>query len=375
MLKFSFSSIVFAAILIFTISCNSNNSDSKTNGTDTTTVKDTDTLVPVSKPLISNIYTADPSAHLFEGKIYIYSSHDIDAGIPENDKGDHFAMKDYHILSMDSINGTVTDHGVGIDIKDIPWAGRQLWAPDAAYSNGTYYLYFPVRDKSDVFHIGVATSTSPAGPFEAQPKPIAGSFSIDPAVFEDSDGSFYMYFGGLWGGQLQNWRTGEYDSTSNEPTPDEPALSCKVAKLSKNMLTFSEAVKDAAVVDKDGTPLLAKDNSKRYFEGPWMHKYNGKYYLSYSTGDTHFLVYATGDSPYGPFTYQGVLMTPVHGWTTHHSIIEVNGKWYIFYHDTELSGKTHLRNIKVTELKHNADGSIETIEPYVKNKLVMETLS
>src|ERR1700731_2842650 len=104
----------------------------------------------LSKPLISSIYTADPSAHVFNGKIYIYPSHDIDAGIPENDNGDHFAMRDYHILSMDSIGGKVTDNGVGLDIKDIPWAGRQLWAPDAAYKNGAYYLYFPVKDKKDV---------------------------------------------------------------------------------------------------------------------------------------------------------------------------------------------------------------------------------
>jgi len=87
----------------------------------------------LSKPLISSIYTADPSAHVFNGKIYIYPSHDIDAGIPENDNGDHFAMRDYHILSLDYIGGPVTDHGVALDIKDIAWAGRQLWAPDAAY--------------------------------------------------------------------------------------------------------------------------------------------------------------------------------------------------------------------------------------------------
>src|SRR5471030_2427073 len=129
----------------------------------------------LSQPLISSIYTADPSAHVFNGKIYIYPSHDIDAGIPENDNGDHFAMKDYHILSMDSIGGKVTDNGVALDIKDIPWAGRQLWAPDAAYKNGIYYLYFPVKDKNDVFHIGVATSKNPAGPFKAQPQPITGS--------------------------------------------------------------------------------------------------------------------------------------------------------------------------------------------------------
>src|ERR1700761_3652855 len=84
----------------------------------------------LNEPLIKGIYTADPSAHVFNGKIYIYPSHDIDAGIPENDNGDHFAMRDYHIFSLDRISGPVTDHGVAIDIKDIPWAGRQLWAPE-----------------------------------------------------------------------------------------------------------------------------------------------------------------------------------------------------------------------------------------------------
>ena len=102
--------------------------------------------------------------------------------MPENDKGDHFAMRDYHILSMDSVGGKVTDHGVALDTKDIPWAGRQLWAPDAAFKSGTYYLYFPVKDKQDVFRIGVATSSSPTGPFKAEPKPMEGSFSIDPAA-------------------------------------------------------------------------------------------------------------------------------------------------------------------------------------------------
>jgi GH43 family beta-xylosidase len=149
----------------------------------------------LSEPLIKNIYTADPSAHVFNGKIYIYPSHDIDAGIPENDNGDHFAMRDYHIFSLDRIGGPVTDHGVALDIKDIPWAGRQLWAPDAAYKNRMYYLYFPLKDKQDIFRIGVATSRHPAGPFKAQSHPMAGSFSIDPAVFVDSDGSTYMYFG------------------------------------------------------------------------------------------------------------------------------------------------------------------------------------
>ncbi len=325
----------------------------------------------LSKPLISSIYTADPSAHVFNGKIYIYPSHDIDAGIPENDNGDHFAMRDYHILSLDKIGGPVTDHGVALDIKDIPWAGRQLWAPDAAYRNGTYYLYFPVKDKQDAFHIGVATSKNPAGPFKALPKPMEGSYSIDPAVFTDADGSSYMYFGGIWGGQLQRWKNGKYDANGSKTDwkqDNAPAISCKVVKLKKNMTEFDGPVKDALIVDSAGHPLLGKDHNRRFFEGSWMHKYNGKYYFTYSTGDTHYLCYAIGTSPMGPFTYTGRFMQPVQGWTTHHSIIEFKGKWYIFYHDTEISGKTHLRNVKVTELKHTADGKIQMINTYTVSK-------
>lgn len=318
------------------------------------------------KPLVSHIYTADPSAHVFNNKIYIYPSHDIEANVPEDDEGAHFNMRDYHILSMDNIGGKVTDHGVALDLKDIPWAGRQLWAPDAAYKNGTYYLYFPVKDKQDVFRMGVATSKSPTGPFKAEPKPIPGSYSIDPAVFTDTDGKSYMYFGGIWGGQLQRWHTGTYEAKGSKTDlskDNEPALSAKVARMSNDMLTFAEPVKDVQILDKDGKPLLGGDHDRRFFEGGWMHRYNGKYYFSYSTGDTHFLAYAIGDSPYGPFTYQGVLMNPVTGWTTHHSIVELNKKWYIFYHDVELSGKTHLRNVKVRELTRKPDGTFETITP------------
>jgi len=321
----------------------------------------------LSQPLIKTIYTADPSAHVFNGKLYIYPSHDIDAGIPENDNGDHFAMRDYHILSMDNINGPVTDHGVALDIKNIPWAGRQLWAPDCAYKNGTYYLYFPVKDKKDVFHIGVATSKNPAGPFKAEPEPIKGSFSIDPAVFTDTDRQSYMYFGGIWGGQLQRWATGKYDANGSKTDlmkDNAAALSCKVAKLSGDMKEFDGPVRDVVILDNKGKPLLGKDHDRRFFEGSWMHKYNGKYYFTYSTGDTHYLAYAIGDHPYGPFHYKGIFLKPVEGWTTHHSIVEFKGKWYLFYHDTQLSGKTHLRNVKVTPLYHRPDGSIAMIDPF-----------
>lgn len=309
--------------------------------------------------LTPGIYTADPSAHVFDGRIYIYPSHDIESGIPENDNGDHFDMRDYHVFSMDDVNGEVTDHGVVLDVKNIPWAGRQLWAPDVARKNGKYYLYFPLKDQNDIFRIGVAVSNKPEGPFVPQSDPIKGSHSIDPAVLEDNDGNYYMYFGGLWGGQLQRYRNNKAIECGHEPADNEPALSAKVVKLADDMLEFAEEPRNAVILDENGEPLKAGDHDRRYFEGPWMHKYNGKYYLSYSTGNTHQLCYAVGDSPYGPFTYKGVILTPVVGWTTHHSICEVKGKWYLFYHDSVPSGgKTWLRSIKVRELYYNSDGTI-----------------
>jgi hypothetical protein len=313
--------------------------------------------------LVSDNYSADPSAHVFNGRIYIYPSHDIDAGIPENDLGDHFDMRDYHVYSMDSVDGEVTDHGVVLDVKHIPWAGRQLWAPDAACKDGKYYLYFPLKDKTDVFRIGVAVGDKPEGPFIPQDNPIKGSYSIDPAVLDDEDGNFYMYFGGLWGGQLQRYRNNKAIECGHEPADDEPALCARVAKLSHNMLEFDEVPRDVLILDEHGAPIKAGDHDRRYFEGPWVHKYNGKYYFSYSTGNTHFLCYAIGDNPYGPFTYMGQILTPVVGWTTHHSICEFKGKWFLFYHDSVPSGgKTWLRSIKVVELNYNPDGTIQPMD-------------
>ena len=305
---------------------------------------------------------ADPSAHVFNGKIYIYPSHDVESGIPENDNGDHFDMRDYHVFSMESIDGEVTDHGKALDVKDIPWAGRQLWDCDIAHKDGTYYLYFPLKDQTDIFRIGVATSDKPEGPFKPLDAPMKGSFSIDPCIFEE-DGTHYMYFGGLWGGQLQRYREGKAIECGAEPAEQEPALPPRVARLADNMLEFAEPSKAVVILDENGEPLAAGDHDRRFFEASWLHKYNGKYYFSYSTGNTHRLCYATGDNPYGPFTYQGVILTPVVGWTTHHSIIEFKGKSYLFFHDSVPSGgKTWLRSMKVVELEYDTEGRIITLE-------------
>lgn len=310
------------------------------------------------------MYTADPSAHVFENRIYIYPSHDLDIDSIDNDNGDQYQMTDYHVFSMESAEGRVTDHGEVLHVKDVPWASRQMWAPDAAYKNGEYYLYFPARDKENNFRIGVARSKSPSGPFKAEANYIKKSFSIDPCSFVDDDGSAYVYFGGLWGGQLEKYTTGQFNPDGKEPAPDAPAVCPRIARLTEDMLEFSEDPRKIVILDEKGNPLLAGDEERRYFEGPWMHKYKGKYYFSYSTGSTHFLVYAVGDNPYGPFTYKGRILPPVIGWTTHHSIVEFKNKWYLFYHDSSLSGGVnHKRCLKMQELKYDGQGHIIPMEP------------
>lgn len=356
--------------------------DAATQATDTqeAETQDASTSKYLEEPLVTEIYTADPSVHVWEdGRIYVYPSHDIDAGIPDDDLGSQYAMRDYIVLSMDEPGGDVTIHPVGLDVDDVPWADKQMWAPDAAEKDGKYYLYFPAKDKDGIFRIGVAVSDSPTGPFTAEESWIEGTYSMDPSVFEDDDGSHYLYIGGIWGGQLQRWVDGEYmddpewatDAQFDDPTTreddvnfdDRPQHAPIVAKLSDDMISLAEPLREILVIDADGNPIQMKDHERRFFEAPWVNKINGKYYLSYSTGNTHRIVYATGDSPYGPFTYQGVVLDPVEGWTNHHSIFEFEGQYYLAYHDTQLSGRNHLRNAKITPLTIKDDGTIVTVDP------------
>jgi hypothetical protein len=242
---------------------------------------------------------------------------------------------------------------------------------------------FPARDTEGIFRIGVASADKPEGPFQAEESYIRGSYSIDPAVFVDdganSNGEAYLYFGGIWGGQLQCWvepailskQEGENELNAlvfdaSRSGPQEPsgkgalALGPRVARLSEDMRSLDEPVREIHILDPEtGEPIAADDHDRRFFEAAWLHRYNGTYYFSYSTGDTHYLVYATGSSPYGPFTYRGRILEPVLGWTTHHSIAEFQGKWWLFYHDCELSnGVDHLRSVKMREIVYDEAGAI-----------------
>lgn len=317
----------------------------------------------MKKYLFPSDYMADPSAHVFNGKIYIYPSHDREGSASENDNGDHFDMKDYHCLSLeDPENGICKDEGKILDIKDVPWGGRQLWDSDVVEKNGKYYLVFCLKDRTDIFRLGVAVSENPEGPFIPQPDPIRGSYSIDPCLFKDDDGEIYCYFGGIWGGQLQFYKDNKITELPVLPKGTEAALQPRVSRMAEDMLQFAEDPRPVVILDENNEPMMA-ENPHHFFEASWMHKYNGKYYFSYSTGDTHMLCYAVGDNPYGPFKFEGVIMTPVVGWTTHHSICEFKGKWYLFHHDSVPSGgKTWLRSLKVCELTYDKDGKIQTIK-------------
>ena len=321
----------------------------------------------IAPAIIQHIFTADPSAHVFNGKLYIYPSHDLAHDGGSNDNGDQYQMEDYHVFSMESPDGPVTDHGCVLHMKDVPWVSKQMWAPDAATKNGKYYLYFPARDKDGIFRIGVAVGEKPEGPFIPEKDYIQGTYSIDPAVFVDDVGKVYIYLGGLWGGQLEKWESGKFDpSVDNfEGQIGKKAFSPLVSELNDDMISLKEPLKEVKIVDEKGEEIESLDTTRRFFEAAWLHKYNGKYYFSYSTGDTHCIAYGIGDSPYGPFTYKGNVLNPVIGWTNHHSIVEWQSKWYVFYHDCSLSeGVNHKRSVKFAEIKYNADGTIQTVDPY-----------
>jgi hypothetical protein len=242
---------------------------------------------------------------------------------------------------------------------------RSHGRPDAARKGGNYFLYFPAMDADGVFRIGCATSRRPEGPFVADPRPIAGTYSIDPSAFADDDGEHYLLWGGIWGGQLHRWESGDFDAdpAAVHDTGKGAAVAPRIARLTESMHQLAHAPHRVIVHDPSGAPILAADRARRFFEGAWMHKHAGTYYLSYSTGDTHCIVYATARSPYGPFTFRGVLSPPVHGWTHHHSIVQVDGQWRFYYHDAEISGQTHLRHLKrPVPLTHQEDGSILAVD-------------
>ncbi len=292
-------------------------------------------------PIIRDQFTADPSARVFNGKVYVFPSHDIPTPPEKPGRKDWFCMADYHVFSSENLTDW-TDHGVIVSQNTVPWVDStsySMWAPDCIERNGKFYFYFPAN-KSVAgpngrrgFGIGVAVADQPEGPYVPQPEPIAGIFGIDPNVLIDPDGQAYIY-----------WSMGNIF----------------VAKLKENMLEL------------DSEPqIIANLPDKGLKEGPWVFERNGIYYLTFPHVENKIerLEYAMGDSPMGPFTMTGVIMdeSPMNCWTNHHSTIERDGQWYLFYHQNALSPHFDKnRSACIDSLFFNNDGTIRKVIPTLR---------
>jgi GH43 family beta-xylosidase len=292
--------------------------------------------VSAQNPFIKNQFTADPTARVFNGKVYVYPSHDIPSPIER--LKEWFCMADYHVFSSENLVDWV-DHGVIVSQDKVPWVNSEsysMWAPDCIYRNGKYYFYFPasVRDSTIGYGsmVGVAVADNPEGPFIAQPNPIKGLNGIDPCTLIDKEGQAYIY----WAGR-----------------------GLSVAKLKENMLEL------------DSEPVQVQGLPEGFKEGPFVFERNNKYYFTFPwiQDKTETLAYAMSDGPMGPFEFKGIIMeqSPTGCWTNHHSIIEYKSQWYLFYHHNDYSPDFDKnRSIRVDSLFFNSDGTIQQIVPTLR---------
>lgn len=292
-------------------------------------------FINAQNPIIRDQFSADPTARVFNGRVYVYPSHDIIAK-PGQGRPNWFCMADYHVFSSDNLTDW-KDHGVIVSQNKVAWVDStsySMWAPDCIERNGKYYFYFPSNANSTVegrgFRIGVAIANKPEGPFVPQTKPIEGVRGIDPNVFIDDDGQAYLYWsqGNIYG-----------------------------AKLKENMLELASEVFTLKEFPAAGLK-----------EGPFLFKRNGKYYMTYPHVQNKIerLEYAIGDSPLGPFKFTGVIMdeSPMNCWTNHHSFIEFKDQWYLFYHQNAYSPKFDKnRSVCIDSMFFNNDGTIRKVIP------------
>ncbi len=288
-------------------------------------------------PLIMNQYTADPSARVFGGQVYVYPSHDILATKGHGRIG-WFCMQDYHVFSSPNLTDW-TDHGVIVSQNKVNWVDSNaysMWAPDCIDRNGKFYFYFPSQVKASYgrgFGVGVAISDKPYGPFIPQQEPIKGVHGIDPNVFIDKDGQAYLY-----------WAQGNIFA----------------AKLKDNMLELASEPK-----------ILGDLPDKGLKEGPYLFERKGIYYLTYPhvANKIERLEYAMSKNPLGPFTFGGVIMDESASgcWTNHQSIIEFKNQWLLFYHNDDLSPNfDKARSIRADSLFFNEDGTIRKVIPTLR---------
>ena len=295
-------------------------------------------------PIIRDQFTADPTARVFNDRIYLYPSHDIFP--PEGQRQDWFSMEDYHVFSSENLTEW-TDHGMIVTQNKVPWVrpnSYSMWAPDCVYRNGKYYFYFPSAPAAGGgFAVGVAIADRPEGPFIPEPEPIKGINGIDPCVLLASDGNAYIFWG--------NGRCAKLKDNMKELADDNPRETVKWGNREMEMVGVS----------------CLKDLPNRQAEGPFAFEYNGNYYLTYPyvREKTEVLAYAMSKNPMGPYEYKGLIMAeqPNGCWTNHHSIVNYKGQWYLFYHHNYFSPRDDKRRSACIEkLYFNPDGTIKEVK-------------
>jgi len=285
-------------------------------------------------PIIRDQFSADPTVRVFNGKVYLFPSHDIPAP-KEFARKDWFCMEDYHVFSSSNLTDW-TDHGVIVSQNKVNWVDAtsfSMWAPDCIARNGKYYFYFPANVKAGFgrgFGIGVAVADNPAGPYTPQPEPIKNVRGIDPVVFIDKDGQAYIYY-------------------------------------SLNRI-FGAKLKDNMVELASEPQVLGDFPNAGLVEGPFLFERNGIYYMTYPHVQNKIerLEYAISNNPMGPFKVTGVIMdeSPMGCWTNHQSVIQFNNQWYLFYHGNDLSPKFDKnRSVRIDSLFFNPDGTIQKVKP------------
>jgi len=287
------------------------------------------TIHSMGNPIITHVFTADPAAMVYKGKVYLYTGHD------EAPTGHNGYMMHNWLCFSSADMVTWTEHPSPMNVKAFKWAKDDAWASQVIERNGKFYWYVAVEHATiPGKSIGVAVSDSPTGLFtdargtalitNDMTKAVIHSWDdIDPTVIIDDDGQAYLF----WGNGI-----------------------CYYAKLKRNM------------TELDG-PINTID-LPHFTEAPWVHKRNGWYYLSYAYEFPEKTAYAMSRSIKGPWAYKGIINELAgNSNTNHQAIIDFKGKSYFIYHNGALAadaGSFH-RSVCIDYLYYNKNGTIKRV--------------